>query len=167
MSVHKINLFDNLGYKEAKEKVEGWVIDIKSIEKKVLGKLILHGYVFQGDSLIDKISAVRRSVRVTTTSQTEIVQTSRLNYEEEEMINFIDDKDEMKMTVELFIDILNDFDKDYRMIIYHLFYKRCTTVALSHKLNIPIGTLEKMKHKSVIEVAEALELQRLIYRLSA
>lgn len=125
-------LFRNLSYKEAKQKIEDWINEMRAVEYKLAGKLIFENGYLSMDELRKKFEAVNNGNK------------------------------EMLMLLQLFVSVFNEFGDDARWVIYHSFFQKRLNESIAQKLNFSLRTLERTKSKAVIKLAEAIELELLL-----
>jgi len=145
----KKQMFRNLSYKEAKQRVKNWLIEVRAIEIKLAGRL-----TFENDYL--NIERIMKSDNAADDS----VQNSGYEHGVNESCF---EKAEMLVILQLFVSIFNEFDNDSRVIIYHSFFRNRLNESIAQKLNFSISKLGRLKSKAIIGLAESLELELLAY----
>lgn len=147
------NLFRNLSYKESKGRIENWLIEMRIIENRLMGKLIFEKNYLCMDGILRRVKDSEKNHK------------NRYNHGNKSvLITIFDiDKNEMLVILQLFVSTFNEFDYDSRVIIYNSFFQNRLNEAIAQKLNLSSNKLGRLKNRAVIELAEALGLELLAY----
>ena len=127
-----------------KRELKKALLEIKKIEQRSGGKLLFNDYVANGDNLIMKIKAIEKEFK-NNSIQATAVQTSRRNHEEDGLINFIVEKDEMMNKINAFTGSFNQLEKDKRSVIYLAFFKRKKNEFIAQQLFISLAHIKRLK----------------------
>jgi len=144
------SLFRNLSYKEAKQKIKNWLIEMRRIENKLVGKLTFRNDYLNMERIVKKIEGADESVR-------------NYNHMDKVTTDSSHEKIEMLVILQLFVSIFNEFDDDSRVIIYNSFFRNRLNESIAQNLNCSTSKLGRLKSKAVISFAGALELELLAY----
>ena len=151
-------------YKESKREFKKLLTEIKDIEERANGKLLFDDYQVSADHLLIKIRNIEKEFKNNSITASK-VQTSRRNYEEDELINFIAKKDEMMGKIIVFVDSFNRLDYECRVIIYYSFFKNKYDEFIAQRIFVSVRTTKSLKQKAVtalmVNMTEELLMKQL------
>jgi len=152
MKEQMFSIFRNFPYKEAKQKIRNWLIEVRVIENRLMGKLIFENDYLNMKDIVKRIEGAGDSE-----------QNNRYNHKDSIVAESNYEENEMLVILQLFVSIFNEFDNDSRIIIYNSFFRNRMNESTAQKLNFSTNKLERLKNKAVIDLAEALDLELLAY----
>jgi len=151
-------------YKELKRELMQMVSEIKDIEERSGGKLNFDDYKASANNLIIKIRDMGKKFNNNSIHAAQ-VQTSRRNYEEEAVINFIVEKDEMIDKITMFVENFNNLDDKQRAVVYYSFFKDKYNEFIAQKLFVSEQTVRILKPKAVNELMTQIKKELLMKQL--
>jgi len=151
-------------YKELKRELVKMVSEIKDIEERSGGRLVFDDYYASATSLLIKIRDIEREFNNNSIHAIQ-VQTSRRNYEEEGVIDFIAEKDEMIEKVTMFANSFNNLEDKQRAVVFYSFFKDKYNEYIAQKLFVSEQTVRILKPKAVEVLITQMKKELLIKKL--